>query len=72
MTEEVKDILKTWQDFLSQINQSRDYREYHCLTNYSMETIEDSNIARFKAVLQQKLMKLGASPSLLDHPYDDE
>ena len=71
MTEEVQDIVRIWEEFLSQINQSREYRAYHSLTNYSMESIEDTNIARYKGVLQQRLMKLGASPSLLDHGFEE-
>ena len=67
MTEDTSDIIATWHSFLAQINASRDYRAYHCLKNYSLEEIEDQNIRRYKAVLQQKLMKMGVSPSVLDH-----
>lgn len=65
--EQVQDIVKTWRSFLDGIIQSREYRSYHSLTNYTLENLEDDNIRRYKGMMIQRLLKLGADPQLLDH-----
>ena len=64
---EVQDIIKTWRSFLDGIIRSRDYRSYHSLTNFTLEDVEEDNIRRYKGMMVQKLLKLGADPHLLDH-----
>ena len=64
--ESVSDLVKTWKSFLDAINQSREYREYHCLENHYLTEVEDNNIRKYKASLIKKLMALGEDPGLLD------
>ena len=64
--ESVSDLVKTWKSFLSGINESREYREYHLLENHYLMEIEDRNIRKFKASLIKKLVALGEDPGLLD------